>query len=112
MNSHLVTLLSQDLYNAIGALLNELKPRLVPHLPARVPFVPENMVVMGDRRLHGVNVISAPIWKGNTRVVVEDALISIQTREGNGWLEVWRSDAPDMVPVRRQEQAGAQDGQQ
>jgi hypothetical protein len=98
MNSHLVTLYQTDVTNAVATLLGEIKERLIPHLPIRVPVAPHEMVVMGSN-VRELLVHSTPVWKGNVRVTVTDDLVVIDVRDSDGrWLECWRSDAPNVVP--------------
>jgi hypothetical protein len=100
VNSHLVTLFVDDIKRAIATLLDEIKPRLIPHLPARAPAGPQNITVMGGP-VREVVMRVTPIWRGNTRVTVEGDLIVVEARTTDGWIEPWRSDCPDAVVQQR-----------
>src|SRR6266567_2329536 len=91
MNSHRVTLFSRDLTNAVDALLNEIKPRIVPYLPPRAPVGPEQINFMGGDSMRTYDIVRhvAPIWRGGeVRVVVTDDLIVVEARTGDGFAEV------------------------
>lgn len=87
-----------DIHNAVRVVLTRLAPRLAPHLPTRAPQAPHNYDIVTHPR---------PVWRGTTRIVIEDELISIERRDGDGWTPLWRSDSPNIPPRRDEIEARA-----
>jgi hypothetical protein len=97
--------LLDDVHNAVGVVLRQLAPRLAPHLPHTRPQAPHALQISGGGGVGGLyDVVQhpTPVWRGTTRVVVEDSLITIEKRDGDGWTPLWRSDSPN-IPLRPDE---------
>jgi hypothetical protein len=106
MNDLHVLQYSDDVRNAVAALLNLLAPRLLEALPPRSPMMPHVVDVMGggSHTSHDVVVHRRPAWDG-CRVVMQatpDGVITVEAATSKGFAEIWRSDTPMIVPTRRQ----------
>jgi hypothetical protein len=100
LNTHQVHLFCDDVKNTVNTLLDAIKERLIPHLPVRAPTLPHELTALG--RVREFVVHTTPVWRNNTRVTIEGDVITVDARGADGrWLECWRSDAPDMIPVHR-----------
>jgi hypothetical protein len=92
----------EDLKNAVRVLMKDLLPLIGSHLPAQPAPEPQTLNVMG-MHVGAVEMLRRPSWEGRTRLVVTDDVITVEVREGDGWITAWTSDVPSRAAPRREE---------